>query len=120
VGAAEGAVDVGAEPGVDALDVERVRSPREQPQELAVHELAEADGAVGGGARAVPRERDGLDRRLVQTHGPDVPRVVHDLFSLRFLIGEAVQDADAVGRRWGQGGFKERLTTPPPSADEEK
>jgi hypothetical protein len=48
VGAAERAVDVGAEPGVDAGDVERVAALGEEAEELAVAELAEADGAVGG------------------------------------------------------------------------
>jgi hypothetical protein len=120
VGAAERAVDVRAEPGVDAPDVERVRAPGEQPQELAVRELTEADGAVGGaaGARAVPRERDGLDRRLVQPEGQDVPRVVHD-FSSSFLGEVQAAVEDAAGR---QGGFEKRLTPPPlpPSADEQE
>jgi len=120
VGAAERAADVGAEPGVDALHVERVGALGEQPEELAVLELAEADGAVGGGgaehAVAVPRERDGLDRRVVEPDGPDVPRVVHDFsFSPVAVVGEGA------GRRRGQrGGFEERLSPQPPAPDEDE
>lgn len=123
VGAAERAADVGPEPGVYALNVERVGALGEQPEELAVLELAEADGAVGSAehaAGAVPRKRDGLDRRVVEPDGPDVPHVVHDLSA-----GTAVAFAfvgEGGGRRRCQGGFKERLsTTPqPPAPDEDK
>ena len=123
-GAAERAADVGAEPGVDALDVERVGALGEQPKELAVLELAEADGAVGGAERAagaVPRERDGLDRRLIEPDGPDVPRVVHDFLTRGVEAGAAVGGR----RRWGQGGLEKRLSLPPPpplppSADQEE
>jgi hypothetical protein len=116
VGAAERAGDVGAEPGVDALNVERVGALGEQPQELAVLELAEADGAVGGAehaAGAVPRERDGLDRRVVEPDGPDVPHVVRDFFP-GAVVGEGC------GRRRGQGGFKKRLSPQPPAPHEDK
>jgi hypothetical protein len=125
VGAAERAVDVGAEPGVDALDVERVDALGQQPKELAVLELAEADGTVGGAERAagaVPRERDRLDRRLVEPHGPDVPRVVDDFF-IRGVEAGAVVGGCGGRRRWGQGGLEKRLLLPPPpphAADEEE
>jgi hypothetical protein len=125
VGAAERAVDVGAEPGGDAGGVEGVGAPGEQAEELAVEELAEADGAVGGarhGARSVPRERDGLDRRLVEPHGPDVPRVVlHGLV----LLGSAGFDVCRGGGGWIgavclDAGEKGLLLLPPepPAADE--
>jgi hypothetical protein len=42
------------EPAVDALDVEAVTAPREQAHLLAIHELAEADGAL------CPRKCTGL------------------------------------------------------------
>jgi hypothetical protein len=111
VGSAERAVDVRAEPGVDAGDVERVAALGQQAHELAVLELAEADGAVRRAEErrpgAVPRRGDGVNGRLVQPHGPDVPDVVDH-------PAAAVGVVARVRRRGGSGGREERLPPPPP------
>ncbi|CAL9083234.1 unnamed protein product, partial [Musa textilis] len=60
---------VGSQPLVDAPDVEPVVAPREHPDLLAVGELGEADGAVGGGdvgPGAVHRHRDAAERPLLE------------------------------------------------------
>jgi hypothetical protein len=113
VGSAERAVDVRAEPGVDAGDVERVAALGQQAHELAVLELAEADGAVRRAEEprpgAVPRRGDGVNGRLVQPHGPDVPDVVDDPGAAAALGVIA-----RLRRRCRGGGREERLPPPPP------
>ena len=77
-GTANRAADVGAEPGVDAGRVERVRAAREEADELAVVELAEAHRAVPAGPQAaVLHGGYGRDGGLVEPHRADVPDVVH-------------------------------------------
>ncbi|XBH63806.1 hypothetical protein VPH35_117699 [Triticum aestivum] len=69
VAAAERAVGVRLEPGVDARQVESVAALGQQPQALAVPELAQADGAVRGVdepvAALVLAHGDLSDQRLV-------------------------------------------------------
>ncbi|CAL9049658.1 unnamed protein product [Musa banksii] len=60
---------VGSQPLVDAPDMEPVVAPREHPDLLAVGELGEADGAVGGGdvgPGAVHRHGDAAERPLLE------------------------------------------------------
>jgi|UniRef100_A0A804LSK9 hypothetical protein len=67
-GAADGAGDVRREPGVDAVGVERVGAPGQQPERVAVVELAEADGAL---ERALVRPDVGVGHgREGVEHGP--------------------------------------------------
>jgi len=84
LGAAEGAGGAGAEPDVDAGDVEGVAAQREQAEPVVVRELAQADGAVerpsrlllalpaGGGGAAASRQlavrelRERVDGGLAQ------------------------------------------------------
>jgi hypothetical protein len=48
-------------------------------QDVGAAERVVDVGAEHAGASAGPHEGDGLDRRLVEPDGPDVPRVVQDL-----------------------------------------
>lgn len=67
--AAERAVGVGLEPGVDAVDVEGMAALGEEAQGLVLLELVEADGAVGDAHHTlplpVPAHRHRLDQRLL-------------------------------------------------------
>uniref|UniRef100_A0A0D3F962 Uncharacterized protein n=1 Tax=Oryza barthii TaxID=65489 RepID=A0A0D3F962_9ORYZ len=81
VAAAERAVGVGLEPGVDARDVEGVAALGQQPEALAVAELAEADGAVRAVHEAVAApvlaHCDLVDQRLVHpVRQRDAPRLL--------------------------------------------
>lgn len=65
-GAAGGAGGARAEPGVDACDVEGVAAAGEHAQRVAVGELVEADGAVGGGGSGEWRGGQRVDGLLLQ------------------------------------------------------
>lgn len=64
----------------------------EQPQRLAVTEVVKADGAVvavdDAGGLGVGERRDGVDRRLGEADGADVPDRVVQHRPLA-LVGEA-------------------------------
>lgn len=84
VSPANGAIDVGAKPSVDAGNMERVPAFREQTDKLPVAKLAEAHGTIGGAveeavAGPILRHGDGSDGGLVKADGPDVPHVVERL-----------------------------------------
>lgn len=95
---------MGAEPGVDAGRVERVRAAREEADELAVVELAEAHRAVTApphDAAAVLLGGYGRDCGLVEPHRADVPNVVHvpSAAAARLLV--PIIEPFAVGQRGG-------------------
>lgn len=79
MGAAERAVGVGLEPGVDAVDVEGMAALGEEAQALVLLELVEADGAVGDAHHPlplplpVPAHRHRLDQRLLHAAGVSGP-----------------------------------------------
>ena len=74
---------MGSEPGVDAGEVESVGALGEDLDDLPVHELAEADGAVSAVHEAVAGlvngGGDGFDDGLVNADGPDEPDVVRGI-----------------------------------------
>lgn len=81
----------------------------QQPHELPVLELAEADGAVGGpeqsSAGFVLGDGDGPDRRLIEPDSPDVPHMVNPAVPVVLEKGAATAAATvgSLCRREGRG-----------------
>ena len=80
-GAADGAGDVRREPGVDAVGVERVGAPGQEPEHVVVVELAEADGALERALACLVRPdvgvghgREGVQHGPVEAADPPGPR----------------------------------------------
>jgi len=114
-GTADRAVDVGAEPGVDAGRVERVRAAREEAHQLPVAELAEAHRAVPAPAHhpaAVLHGGYGRDGGLVEPHRPDVPHVVHHPSSTALLLVAEPSAAVVVVGPFGGGRRREASAAP--------
>lgn len=83
------------EPRVDAGEVEGVTTLGEELDGLSVSELAKADGAVSPVDEPVvglvDSGRDGLDDRVVEANGPDVPHVVRHVVVVPQIVGVGIE-----------------------------